>query len=343
MSVHVWTRCACAGAVLVWAQAPVLAHMSAWAQTTPTAAPASSPAQPKPSPTSTRPTNQPKTQPPAAAPASAPPAAPSTPAAALAVSFPHPLIAEVLYAVPTGIGGDANQDGTRRVAGDEFIELVNPHDKPIQLGGYVLSDATAATGKGGFRFVFPPMELAPHSVVVVFNGHESTIPGPVGDTKVAPATGNSKFHNAKVLSAKMTSSRASLSNTGDAVTLRGPSPRQGQPGAPVQRIRWGKADASAGGTTFPLDEVAPTTSKASVEREGLGPADPWRVHAAHDGGTPFSPGLFVFPEAPAPGTPAPSPAPSSTPTTPTTQPASSPQPASPTAPAPADPRPSQHP
>src|SRR5437870_5538652 len=48
-------------------------------------------------------------------------------------TFPHPLITEILYAVPSGERGDANADGTRDAVGDEFIELTNPHDKPIQL------------------------------------------------------------------------------------------------------------------------------------------------------------------------------------------------------------------
>jgi hypothetical protein len=56
------------------------------------------------------------------------------------VPFPHPLITEVLYNVPTGPEGDANGDGTRSATGDEFIELINPHDKPINLKGYVLTD-----------------------------------------------------------------------------------------------------------------------------------------------------------------------------------------------------------
>src|SRR5205823_6103778 len=59
------------------------------------------------------------------------------------VPFPHPLISEVLYAVPSGERGDANADGKRDAVGDEFIELVNPHDRPIQLKGYTLMDADA--------------------------------------------------------------------------------------------------------------------------------------------------------------------------------------------------------
>ena len=49
------------------------------------------------------------------------------------VPYPHPMITEVLFAVPTGDGGDASGDGSRHVSGDEFIELVNPHDKAIQV------------------------------------------------------------------------------------------------------------------------------------------------------------------------------------------------------------------
>jgi hypothetical protein len=52
----------------------------------------------------------------------------------------HPTITEVLFAVPTGDNGDADLDGTRSATGDEFVELYNPHDRPINLKGYILSD-----------------------------------------------------------------------------------------------------------------------------------------------------------------------------------------------------------
>ncbi|MFA6045777.1 MAG: hypothetical protein WC718_12405 [Phycisphaerales bacterium] len=80
---------------------------------------------------------------------SAPPAAASpaaTPATGHAVPFPHPLITEVLFNVPTGAKGDANGDGTRDAVGDEFVELINPHDKPIDLKGYVLTDSAGWPG-----------------------------------------------------------------------------------------------------------------------------------------------------------------------------------------------------
>lgn len=73
--------------------------------------------------------------------ANAQPPQPAAAAPAHGVPFPHPLITEVLFNVPKGAAGDANGDGTRDAVGDEFVELINPHDKPIQLKGYVLSDS----------------------------------------------------------------------------------------------------------------------------------------------------------------------------------------------------------
>lgn len=76
---------------------------------------------------------------------------PAAPADKPLVPFPHPLISEVLFAVPTGKEGDADQDGNRSATGDEFIELFNPHDKPINLKGYVLSDASSQSGDDDAR------------------------------------------------------------------------------------------------------------------------------------------------------------------------------------------------
>jgi len=75
-----------------------------------------------------------------------------------------PIITEVLYAVPT-YEGDANRDGERNATGDEFIELTNPHDTPIQLRGYTLTDRNAPD-KGQMKFVFPTLTLEPGEVVV---------------------------------------------------------------------------------------------------------------------------------------------------------------------------------
>jgi hypothetical protein len=62
-------------------------------------------------------------------------------------AFPNPIITEVLFDVPTGEAGDANADGRRHATGDEFIELANPHDKPISLAGFMLTDSAGWPGK----------------------------------------------------------------------------------------------------------------------------------------------------------------------------------------------------
>jgi hypothetical protein len=124
-------------------------------------------------------------------------------------------------------------------------------------------------------------------VVVVFNGPDSKIPGPVGDAKHAPAKVNDQFSKAAVFTMRMTSSRVSFSNAGDAVCLKTSD------GKPVQRVRWGKADEKAGGTGFAIDEIAPTTTKGSVQRDGIGKDGSWKTHTEFDS-TPFSPGSYAI-------------------------------------------------
>lgn len=146
----------------------------------------------------------------------------------------HPLITEVLFAVPTDDGtglGDANRDGVREANGDEFIEIVNPHDEPIQLGGYTLRDS-AAEGPRRFEFVFPELELEPGGCAVVFNGRGCRWEGPIGDTSRAPEAPHPYFNDAHVFTARC-SSRPSLANAGDWVMLVAPD------GRVVECVSWG--------------------------------------------------------------------------------------------------------
>lgn len=183
------------------------------------------------------------------------------------IAFPHPLITEVLYAVPGGEKGDANRDGTRHAAGDEFVELVNPHNKPIQLYGYTITDRNPPK-KGQLKFTFPSFELPPHGVVVVFNGCEqgwgkseqgTTI---VGNETKPPRGVNPNFHNAYVFTANVNSSRTSWNNSGDYVLVSDPA------GNPVECLHWGEFSEPVPAAT--LTEKAPLTSKASVQRSSLG-------------------------------------------------------------------------
>jgi hypothetical protein len=257
--------------------------------------------------------------------------------------FPHPLITEILYAVPSGAKGDANADGTRDAVGDEFIELVNPHDKPIQLKGYTLMDAdawdpgapkkdppastpTSATpGKKGdpsstpaktkendhrseVRFVFPELELKPGEIVVVFNGYKQNIQGNVGDSTKAAAK-NEKFHNAYVFTMKNDSPYAALGNEGDFVVLMAPGDK------PVHVVKWGTTTKNPPKDAI-ITEEAPK-SFGSVQRNGVhGKLEPHRELKGELEGTLFSPGVFSLePSVDAPKkTTNPSSTPSTTPT-----------------------------
>src|SRR5688572_23128427 len=148
------------------------------------------------------------------------------------LDYPHPLITEILYAVPTGAAGDANKDGARDACGDEFIELTNPHDRPIQLQGYMLTDRNP--GKAGLRFVFPSLELAPGQTVIIFNGCNQTWAGPVGDSSRAPEAPHDRFHGAFVFTMRAASSRIGFANGGDYLLLTSPG------NEPIHLITWGE-------------------------------------------------------------------------------------------------------
>jgi hypothetical protein len=219
-----------------------------------------------------------------------PPAKPPTreatkPAAAGAagnapVPYPHPVITEVLYAVPTGDRGDANKDGTRDANGDEFVEVVNPHDRPINLRGYAITDKSKGRS-GAMNFIFPSVELKPGQAAVVFNGHKATITGPVGDSQSAPTGPSEKFGGAVVFSMKVQSERIGFANAGDWVLLSDPT------GVGVHVVYWGKFTEKRPGV--PLSEEAPPTTKASVQRKTW--AGPFLSHDDIDG-VPFDPGVY---------------------------------------------------
>ena len=86
---------------------------------------------------------------------------------------------EEIHADPAfGERGDANGDGIRHGQEDEFIELINRGDQPIDLSGYLLSDDDVALDK---MFEFPDgTTIAPGERIVLFGGGSpSGIPGRV--------------------------------------------------------------------------------------------------------------------------------------------------------------------
>lgn len=237
------------------------------------------------------------------------PASPS--ASSPPVPFPHPLITEVLYAVPTGPAGDANGDGKREVAGDEFIELINPHDRPIQLFGYALTDSQEP-GKGQLKFTFPALELPPGGVAVVFNGAASTFTGPVGDAKAPAEKPSDAFGGAWVFTMRNANNKTALGNSGDHVLLTAPD------GTPVHRVWWSEDPAAGAAAAAPanaepalpgiapaqsapktplLDDAAPLISRTSVQRDGVLATGRFVSHLDAER-TPFSPGVYTMPARP---------------------------------------------
>lgn len=223
------------------------------------------------------------------------------PAAKPLVPYPHPLITEVLYAVPTGAAGDANKDGTRETNGDEFVEIVNPHDRPIDLRGYTLSGKAPENQAPGkkftiLKFTFPACELAPGQVAVIFNGHGAKWTTPVGDTTHAGAP-NPYFCNARVFTMNVDSARLGFSNKADCILLTAPG------GEKVHCIKWGDVKPP---DKVALVETAPEVSGQSVFRRTVdGALEP---HPSLEGFK-YSPGRFPLDQTvpPAPTTPPPAP------------------------------------
>lgn len=219
----------------------------------------------------------------------------------VAVPFPHPIISEVLYAVPAGMEGDADRNGTRDAAADEFVEVFNPHGRAIDLAGYVLTDGTE--GDSRFRFVFPSVRLEPGAVAVVFNGHDGGPPVAKGAGAPGTVARHELFHDAWVMAARPDRRGVAFANEGDLVLLTSPQ------GVAVHRVAWGSmARADASRAAAMLDEVVPPVRAGSVQRRGVGKEDRWAEHRTLTTPTAsalFSPGWYVPAPAPASTTGAP--------------------------------------
>ncbi len=76
---------------------------------------------------------------------------------------------EILFDPPDGAAGDANGDGTRDGGNDEFIELVNNSDAPVDLSGWAIADSVET------RHTFPEGTVVPSGkAIVVFGGGTPT-------------------------------------------------------------------------------------------------------------------------------------------------------------------------
>lgn len=208
----------------------------------------------------------------------------AAPAAPPPPEFPHPVITEILFDVPPAdAGGDANLDGARHATGDEFVELFNPHAKPINLGGYRLTDRWPDESNHQLAFTLPDITLAPGAVVVVFNGFDAAMSGPVGDESSSPLRPHPDFHDALVFSMRNERSSRAFTNRADAVILFAPS------GEPVEAVYWGEPDPPPP-ARCPRIFVADKSPKGSVQR--IDPAAEFTDHANLDAAGLFSPGII---------------------------------------------------
>ena len=110
------------------------------------------------------------------------------------------IINEVHYDPASDITGDANGDGTRDSAEDEFIEFYNDSNASLDISGYTVSDGAE------LRHTFPASTIIPaNKMLVVFGGGIPT--GSFGGSTVQTAS----------------EGELNLSNSGDVITIENPS------------------------------------------------------------------------------------------------------------------------
>ncbi|HEV2704822.1 MAG TPA: lamin tail domain-containing protein [Pyrinomonadaceae bacterium] len=78
---------------------------------------------------------------------------------------------EVLADPPDGVNGDANRDGTRSGADDEFVELVNATDAPLDVSGWTLKTRALSGASETTRHTFAARtSIPPGDALVLFGG-----------------------------------------------------------------------------------------------------------------------------------------------------------------------------
>jgi len=133
------------------------------------------------------------------------------------------LINEFLADPPEGAAGDANRDGVRDSADDEFVELVNTTTHDIDIGDYRIF--SRGTGSDTLRHVFAAGTILPScSAIAVFGGGTSAF------NPNDPA-----FGGAQVV--KASTNALSLVNSGGVISL------QDRAGAIVNLVAYGGSSA----------------------------------------------------------------------------------------------------
>ena len=205
------------------------------------------------------------------------------------------VINELLADPPDGLAGDANHDGVRDTADDEFVELVNSTTRDLDLSGYQLLTRSLTASADTVRHRFATGTIVPAGgAIVVFGG------GLLDDSAAA---GVSAFGGSLVV--KASSGGVSLSNSGGVVSVRNTE------GGIVVSVSYGtalniRADQNQSITRAP-DITGPFSPHLSASTEPFSP------------GTRLDGTLFIPLPTPSPTpTPTPTPTPSPTPTPPPT-------------------------
>lgn len=81
-------------------------------------------------------------------------------------------INEILVDVPPGPRGDTNRDGRRDATGDEFVEIVNAANRPVDLGPLEVTVDSDPVHD------FEPTCLDPRRGIVLFGGSTGALEGP---------------------------------------------------------------------------------------------------------------------------------------------------------------------
>jgi uncharacterized protein (TIGR03437 family) len=119
------------------------------------------------------------------------------------------VINEFLADPPDGLAGDANHDGVRDSADDEFVELVNSTGRDLDLSGYELTSRSLTTTNDTLRHRFASGTiLHAGTAIVIFGGG-------------SPEPHSPRFGGAQVVTASRGS--LSLTNAGGVITLRKPT------------------------------------------------------------------------------------------------------------------------
>jgi hypothetical protein len=203
------------------------------------------------------------------------------------IPFPHPVISEVLAAVPNTNDVDPSRDNVRDPVGDEFVELVNPHDRAIDLTGYSIVDALVISkpeDERGVRFVFPKFTLGPGECVVVFNGYRTAVAGPHGNSTNAPKERNEKFEGAWVFSMNNATRFRAFNNSDEMVVLLAPG------GQAIDALVWGNPDAALPEECLRVAVAARTSAGSFVRTAHDGPIESHAAvgTAAYSPGRPFA-------------------------------------------------------